>query len=436
MIDKAYDIITTYNVDGLLKKINDLLYIMPIPSNYESHNLDTWFELEEDECIHWKLPTKEQLTHILMDMMIQCLYSNNDVEFGDIKIIYNDGNPIIDESWFDAELKDLKSFYEAYEYDKKYILPQQKYKGNCSKEFCDIIVEKFWEREYERIQYIDFPPLSFIQPTLKKCENEFKNLQKNPGELKTKYSSNLVTYFHQSIILANIKGNISPYEGWKLIQNDPEVFKSFYRNRLRYSDWFKGQGRLIYFLRGVFMENSYGTGLSSSRMFPHVTYFKPKLAKYIIEKYLNKFNTIFDPFSGYSGRMIGCLASNKNYVGQDLCEYSVDESNEIYEFLSKYTSNSAVISKKDSTKETGKYECLFTCSPYEDLEEWPGVNTLNYSCDKWIDICLKNYDCERYVFVTDDKLNKYKKYIKEEIVNTSHFKKNSEYIIVIDKNKL
>ena len=79
---------------------------------------------------------------------------------------------------------------------------------------------------------------------------------------------------------------------------------------------------------------------------------------------------------------------------------------------------------------------MFTCPPYENIENWPGVPQLNYSCDKWIDICLNNFDCERYVFVVDDKIEKYKKFIKEEIVNTSHFSKNKEYIVVIDHKDL
>ena len=50
--------------------------------------------------------------------------------------------------------------------------------------------------------------------------------------------------------------------------------------------------------------------------------------------------------------------------------------------------------------------------------------------------CLAFFDCERYVFVVDDKIEKYKNFIKEEIVNTSHFSKNKEYIVVIDNKDL
>lgn len=130
------------------------------------------------------------------------------------------------------------------------------------------------------------------------------------------------------------------------------------------------------------------------------------------------------------------MACNKNYIGQDINEISVKESNEIYNFLKPYVKSTALISCKDSIKETGEYECLFTCPPYNDIEQWHNVDLKNYSCDEWIDICLKNYKCKKYVFVTDDKIIKYKNYIVDSIENKSHLSINKEYIIVIEKSNL
>ena len=433
IIDKAYDVISNYDFTSLLNKIKELVYIIPIPTNFEDHTIENWYELNDDEELHWKIPSIDVIKHIFVDLIVQSLCDKSDVSLNDFVVLYNNANPIIDESSFDKELNELTELQKEYEYDHKYVLPEKTYVGNCSKEFCEKIVDKFWEREYERIQYIDFPPTAFTFPTLDKCKTEFKNLVKNEGSANNKNTSNIIKYFHKSIIFANVHDNLSPYDGWQSIKSDPEKFKSFYRNRLRCSDWFKVEGRLNYLLRGVVMENTYGVGLSTSRMFQSVTYFKPKFAKYIIQKYLNDYNTVFDPFSGYSGRLIGCLAANKNYIGQDLCESTVKESNEVISFLSGFTQNTAVIQKKDTLKEYGEYDCLFTCSPYNDIEKWPGVKSENYSCDKWIDVCLCHYKCNRYVFVTDDKIDKYKKYVKEEIVNTSHFKANKEYVVVINK---
>ena len=176
-------------------------------------------------------------------------------------------------------------------------------------------------------------------------------------------------------------------------------------------------------------------------MFQTVTYFKPDLAKYLIKKYLNEFDTIFDPFSGYSGRMIGTLACCKSYIGRDLCESSVKESKEIYEFLKPVIDSDLLcnvtcdLDIADCCTNTGKYQCLLTCSPYGNIENWPGVESVNRGCDGWIDICLKNYDCEKYLFVTDDLITKYVPYIKETLTNRSHFGSNKEFVIIITKEE-
>ena len=93
------------------------------------------------------------------------------------------------------------------------------------------------------------------------------------------------------------------------------------------------------------------------------------------------------------------------------------------------------LSVKDTINSTGVYDCLLTCSPYENIENWKGVPSLGYTCDKWIDICLENFDCNKYVFVTDNKIKKYKAYVKEQLVNTSHFAENVEYVVVITKEE-
>ena len=430
-----------YDYTELIEKIDQLKHIIPVPDNYKRHNFENWLEPLEDERIHWVIPNIEQLKWILCLLAEKTLCEQDTIEFYHIVCVLNDDRQSvsIDMSWFDNEIEFTKKLEQLYYKDIKEVLPTKNYVGNCSKEFCEIIVEKFWEREYERIQYIDFPPLEFHVPTYEKCLEEVRKLFDEPGVLSSKGTSNIIKMFHKSIIYANTIKSPSPYDGWKKIQHDKEAFKDFYRNRLRCSDWFKGEGRIIYLLRGVVMENTYGIGLSTSRKYQLVTYFKPRLAKYIVEKYLNEYETIFDPFSGYSGRMLGCVACSKNYIGQDLCSSSVEESNKIIEFLKKEGfAIHATVSCKNSLKEYCEADCLFTCPPYGNIENWPGVKSENYSSEKWIEICLTHYKCKRYVFVVDDNihLEKYKKYIQEEIVNTSHLKANKEYIVVINESDL
>ena len=87
-----------------------------------------------------------------------------------------------------------------------------------------------------------------------------------------------------------------------------------------------------------------------------------------------------------------------------------------------------------NTKES--FDCLLTCTPYGNIEEWLDSKgnkiTSDMCCDMWIDRLLENFQCKRYVFVTDGNITKYKPYVVEELDNTSHFGKNSEYVVVID----
>lgn len=335
------------------------------------------------------------------------------------------------------------SLCNDWKYDKDVVLPTKPYKGNCTKEFCDRLVEMYIDREFDRIQDWDFPSTMSKEITLKECSNEFDKLKTSDVNFKT--PSKIVKHFHKSMCMASVGKGKSPYEGWKEMKNNKEVFRKFYANRLRCSDWFKEKDNWKYLLVGYVPEFIYGIGLSTSRMFQFVTYFKPSLAKYIVTKYLGEYKSVFDPFSGYSGRMLGVLSTGREYIGQDLCELSVKESNEIYNFIKGNGTNAlfgdtpnvpnCTLSVKDCLESKGEYECLLTCSPYGDIENWPDVPRTTMGCDKWIDVCLENFTCGRYVFVTDGNIIKYKSYVKEQIINTSHLAENMEYIVVIDKNE-
>lgn len=330
----------------------------------------------------------------------------------------------------------LKELYEELIDDVKNVLPTKTYVGNCSKEFVKKLIDIYGESEFKRIQQIDFPSTREYPITQEMCEKELSTLLKDGKDKKS--VSVIIKKYHPSLNNANRQGCKSPSEGWCEIKNDYKKFLSFYENRLRCSDWYKEKDNVKFLIQGYVPEFIYGIGLSTSRKYPQVSYFKPHLAKYIVKKYLDEYNYIFDPFSGYCGRMLGVLACGKDYIGQDLCESSLNECVSVYEdlylpYMKKHDLeiNNISLCHIDSTKQKDGYDCLFTCPPYSTLEQWPGVDLQKKSCDEWIDMCLENYDCEKYVFVVDDTVEKYKNYIVETIENTSHFGRNNEYIVVI-----
>ena len=219
----------------------------------------------------------------------------------------------------------------------------------------------------------------------------------------------IIRHFHKSILTSRRYGCISPYDAY----NDNELLLKCIKNRFIYKNNLE-PSRIL-------------EGFTIAKIAPKVSVFRPTIAKMLIKKYLNSYDTIFDPFSGFSGRMLGTCSLNKKYIGQDLNDNVVKESNEIIQFLKL----NAEVTQKDIFESCGEYECLFTCSPYSNKEIWNN-ETIFKTCDEWIDECIKRFRCKEYLFVVDN-TKKYKDYIVETLTNKSHFGKNNEYVILIQK---
>lgn len=224
----------------------------------------------------------------------------------------------------------------------------------------------------------------------------------------------IIRYFHKSIYEASKTGYLSPFEAW---QNKDLVLRSAL-NRLQYVGNCKPETVI--------------RGFSVARIAPKVSVFKSSLVETLVKKYLRTSETIFDPFSGFSGRMLGAVRCNKRYIGQDLNEKHVRESNEIINF--KQLQNCMIIQQdilKDS-KKTFQNTSLFTCPPYADKEFWTKDRSeVTKTCDEWITLCLEKYKCDRYLFVVDQ-TNIYKDKIVEYLGNQNGlFKRSPEIVILI-----
>lgn len=217
-----------------------------------------------------------------------------------------------------------------------------------------------------------------------------------------------INQYHKSIYDATVGDAVSPKEAW---END-ELLKKVIKNRLIYTNNVDPSKVL--------------RGFNISKICPRVSIFNPVLAKYLTNKYLSEYNEVFDPFSGYSGRLLGVASTGKHYSGQDLNAVAVNESNQIITALNLVNCE---VTNKDAIGDSGEYECLLTCPPYGTKEHYANESTFK-SCDEWIDLVLSQYKCNRYVFVVDNTA-KYANKITEEISSTSHFCKVTEKVIVI-----
>ncbi len=250
----------------------------------------------------------------------------------------------------------------------------------------------------------------YLQLFKKNLPFPYPQLPKNPNDY------DIIRYFHKSIYEASKYRGLSPLQAWQ----DKKIIKKTALNRLKYV--------------GKCTPRAVLQGLTVARIAPKVSVFKPNLAERLIKTYLNSFETIFDPFSGFSGRMLGATTCNKKYIGQDLNEKHVQESNEIINFKQL---QDCTVTQQDiliDSEKTFQNTALFTCPPYSDKEFWTeDKSEVVKTCDEWIDVCLEKYKCDTHLFVVDQ-TEKYKESVVETIENKSHFGKNNEYVILIQRS--
>ena len=235
-------------------------------------------------------------------------------------------------------------------------------------------------------------------------------------DLKDKSDMGLIQHFHKSIYDATKLNKPSPRKAWE----DKELIRKVALNRLKYV--------------GKCTPADIRQGFSVTRLAPKISVFNPKLAEEIIRKYLNDFTEIVDPFSGFSGRLLGAIACNKRYFGKDIHPDHVRESNDIIDYKNANRDYYQVI-QEDLLKKSDieQHECLFTCPPYGAKEHWNKDNDeIEKTCDEWIDICLAKYKCNRYIFVVDE-TEKYKDFVVEGLTKKKGlFYKANEVIVCID----
>lgn len=277
--------------------------------------------------------------------------------------------------------------------------------------YTQILDNYFGAQDYKEYIYNWCRRIDFPYPVIKNLEASYRSLCKadcSKFSMNSYIGMRVINAYHRSIWSSNRKEYLSPYAAWC----DNNLLKKCI------------DSRLIYIGNDLALKGA--SGFSAARIAPKVSVFNPYLAKYLSNKYLGEFDTIFDPCSGYSGRMLRCYSLGKHYTGQDINSFVIDESNNIIDKLSL----DAVVSCVDSLPLTGEYDCLFTCTPYSDKELWQ-VNNYVLSCDEWIDKLMQQYKCKKYLFVVDE-TEKYKDDVVETLTNKSHLNTNYEYVVLLE----
>lgn len=404
----------------------------------EEFHRNTFNKSNGKNQLHMKFENQFNQSNLVVEYyyVSEILLENNNINhMWDYGIYLRKTNELVmvidlDGTYFHADNGDYSGLQSREEYDecrfksvssdiKYYIIHESQFIKAFEGMIKQLILnyDEFIQQQFNICRSIPFPYPSYTDDELIKSYNHLSKLKcegKHHSDINinNRYGDRIINHFHHSIYSAKRAGKISPYDAW---YND-ELLKKVIKNRVIYVN--------------TLNPNKILQGFNISKVAPKVSVFSAGRAKLLIHKYLNEYDTIFDPFSGFSGRMLGVASLGKQYIGQDISPIHIKESNQIIEFLS--LQNNAIITQQDILQSKGKYDCLFTCPPYSDKEQWYDIPTTIKSCDDWIDECLSKFECNKYLFVVDN-TDKYKGYIVNEIMNKSHLNKNKEYVILIQK---
>jgi len=163
---------------------------------------------------------------------------------------------------------------------------------------------------------------------------------------------------------------------------DDAILKKLIKNRLG-MDWLKDS----YTKKGVFVPGVNEAfnisfkmliqGMRSSRIISQISMFKPEVAKLITMKYSNPGDTVFDPSCGFGARLLGCMSSNRKYIGTDpLTTDSLEKMAKYFGFDNYKLIKSG---SEDYCGEENSVDFSYTSPPYFDQEKYSNNLTQAYN---------------------------------------------------------
>ena len=167
----------------------------------------------------------------------------------------------------------------------------------------------------------------------------------------------------------------------KLDSNYKRINQQYYRLPVKFDN-----GRDGIFVKGTQRANSaYSSNRSKNKKDPHLSIFEPALCDILMNWFAPINGNILDPFAGGLTRGLVAAKNGYNYTGIDIRENQIISN---YEEFKKtgiekkpnwITGNSLI----EIDKLEKKYDCIFTCPPYHDLEKYsddPGdISNMKYS---------------------------------------------------------
>lgn len=262
-------------------------------------------------------------------------------------------------------------------------------------------------------------PFPYPQYTEKRMIKDWERLRKyqNYSFKHGNLGNSIMTHFHPSIYHAHKKNKKSPIDAWK----DETLLQRCIENRIIYSH--------------ELSEYHIARGFERNNIAQRVSIFSPTIARGILKEFDSSI-TVFDPFSGYSGRMLGVCSLGMKYIGSDINQITITEGLKIKEFLNIDNVQLKCKNVFDYTADDDiQADILLTCPPYGQTESWDDESEQQlFDEDIYIDFCVKTFlNIKTFFFVVGKKSTKYNSQIIDTITNKSHFSESQEYIIKIER---
>lgn len=213
-----------------------------------------------------------------------------------------------------------------------------------------------------------------------------------------------------------VDGQRSCYEAFY----DPAIRWKMIVNRIQYSGGFIDNKQVL-------------QALNITRTCKQPSWFSTALARNIISTYCTE-DVIVDGFAGWGARCDACKDLRRIYIGNDFNHDLVDWHHE------KGRSN---IQYGDANNFKYDGSCsVFICPPYSDPKTGRCFEDYNFNgfdesakamsqCD-WLKVMMKNVpNASEYIMVCKVLDKGWEKFVVEDKVNTSHFGKNLEHILLI-----
>jgi tRNA1(Val) A37 N6-methylase TrmN6 len=116
-----------------------------------------------------------------------------------------------------------------------------------------------------------------------------------------------------------------------------------------------------------------------------VSNFRPVVAKAVIERYSEDGESVLDFSSGYSGRLLGCMALDRSYLGIDPNRNQVRNSRKLLRTVSKFISLTSKYVIEGGCAEDvlpnlrrSSFHLIFSSPPYFNLERYSQEPTQSY----------------------------------------------------------